>query len=173
MRRTIMSVYIVRMFSGTGYRVGRTVSPPPIRCILTIAQNEDDEDKSGGDEERTEPVDSTFRCVNCGEMSGCQRGVGGDREETANETETSQSAVEVEGRTPARATVEFISKDGRSGRKGGATNLVSCVSTPPIINPKAAPTGAPAEKEANAMERRREGEKAWARMPSCIGEREK
>jgi hypothetical protein len=144
-RRIIMSVYIVSPLSDGGNRMRRTVSLPPISCVLTVTQSEDGEDKSGGYEERTKPVDSTFRRVNCGEMPGGQRRVRRDREETANEAETSQSAVEVESRTPARAKVESISKDARSGRKGGATNLVSWVSTLPTIIPKTEPIDAPAE----------------------------
>lgn len=47
------------------------------------------------------------------------------------------------------------------------THSVSCVSTPPIALPIAAPTGAPAAKVANATERVLLGGNECARMPSC------
>lgn len=46
------------------------------------------------------------------------------------------------------------------------THSVSWVNTPPMALPMAAPTGAPAAKVANAMERVLLGGKACARMPS-------
>jgi hypothetical protein len=49
--------------------------------------------------------------------------------------------------------------------------VVSCVRTAPMVMPKEAPTGAPAEKVAKAKDRIREGGNAWARMPSWVGMR--
>lgn len=44
---------------------------------------------------------------------------------------------------------------------------VNSVKIPPMVSPIAAPTGAPAEKVAKAMERVCEGGKVCARIPSC------
>lgn len=45
---------------------------------------------------------------------------------------------------------------------------VYCVTAPPITEPMAAPTGAPAEKVANATERVVDGGKVFARMPIWV-----
>ena len=45
-------------------------------------------------------------------------------------------------------------------------HFVYSVRTPPMVSPRAAPTGAPAEKVANAMDRICEGGKVCARIPS-------
>jgi len=52
------------------------------------------------------------------------------------------------------------------GKKKKKTHLVNSVKTPPTAVPKTAPTGAPAEKVANASDRLREGGKACANIPS-------
>ena len=49
------------------------------------------------------------------------------------------------------------------------TYAVSCVRTPPTALPIAAPTGAPAAKVANAMERMGDGGNVCARIPSWAG----
>ena len=45
---------------------------------------------------------------------------------------------------------------------------MNSVNTPPSADPNTAPTGAPAEKVANARDRARDGGNACARMPSYI-----
>ena len=45
---------------------------------------------------------------------------------------------------------------------------MNSVNTPPSAVPNTAPTGAPAEKVANAKDRARDGGNACARMPSYI-----
>jgi len=45
---------------------------------------------------------------------------------------------------------------------------VNSVNAPPSADPNTAPTGAPAEKVANARDRTRDGGNACARMPSYI-----
>ena len=46
--------------------------------------------------------------------------------------------------------------------------MVNSVKRPPMVSPMAAPTGAPAEKVANAMERMGDGGKACAGIPSWM-----
>ena len=45
---------------------------------------------------------------------------------------------------------------------------MNSVNTPPSADPNTAPTGAPAEKVANARDRARDGGNACARMPTYI-----
>jgi len=49
---------------------------------------------------------------------------------------------------------------------------VNSVNTPPSAVPNTAPTGAPAEKVANARDRARDGGNACARMPSYTQSKE-
>ena len=51
---------------------------------------------------------------------------------------------------------------------GRIPHLLSWVRTPPIIVPKAPPTGAPAANVANATDLPREGGNECARIPSCV-----
>jgi hypothetical protein len=139
-----------------------TPGRPPVRRDLAVAQDEHDQHEAGGDEQRANPVHPAIHTV--ADVS-LQRRVGVDRHQPAEEAGETERGREEERRAPSGSMLT-VRQAGANART--RTYAVSCVSKPPRTLPKAAPTGPPAEKVANAIERSREGGKAWARMPSWM-----
>lgn len=81
---------------------------------------------------------------------------------------TQQSALRpVKNQNVDRQLLLRYRQKPQTHRERANTDAVSCVRTPPIVLPIAAPTGAPAANVANAIDRVRDGGKVCARMPSC------